>query len=329
MNVSWVEPRSVLEHYPPLLRGVLHVVRGADGFSGAAVWRLDAAGVALCLRAWPPDGMTRERLHWLHDLLRRAEHLPFVPRLIATTCGATFVEHAGRFWEVTTWLPGHPVDATAPRLRSACSALAELHGAWAALSSGAAFCPAVERRLTAHAAWLRLVRTGWRLDPPNDDPAAPWARRIGTLLARHADDVPRRLARWQTRMVRVQPCHCDPWRANLLFSDDMLTGLIDHGSAKIDHIAVDLARLLGDLAGTDTARRTEALRAYSEVRPLAEWERELADDLDVTGTLSAAANWLRWLYHERRAYANRAAVAARLAALVERLQAHADVIVRD
>lgn len=312
--------REVLDRYPSPLRGTPTAVRGADSFSGAAVWRLDAAGESFCVHAWPPDGMTRERLHRLHGLLRRAAHLPFVPRLIAMSRGATFAEQEGHLWEVTTWLPGRPADVTAARLRSACAALAELHSVWEAVAPGDAPCPAVMRRLADHAAWARLIREAWRPEPTPDDPAAPWARRASELLARRVDDVPRRLARWRALAVRVQPCHCDPWRGNLLFTDEALTGLIDYGSVKVDHVAVDLARLLGDFAGADTALRAEGLRAYAEVRPLTDWERELIDDLDATGTLVAMANWLRWLYHERRVYADRTAVAARLAALVERME---------
>jgi hypothetical protein len=46
----------------------------------------------------------------------------------------------------------------------------------------------------------------------------------------------------------------------------------------------------------------------------------LVHDLDETGTLLAAANWLTWLYHEHRQFEDLAAVAQRLGALVWRIE---------
>ena len=44
-------------------------------------------------------------------------------------------------------------------------------------------------------------------------------------------------------------------------------------------------------------------------------------DLDETGTILGAANWLRWLYRDGRSYEDRNAVARRLEVLVRRLEA--------
>src|SRR5260221_14393216 len=78
------------------------------GFSGARLWRCSGVAGAFCLRAWPGTGPTPERLRWIHGLMKsaRAAGLTFVPELLTTPAGATFVAHAGQLWELSTWMPG-------------------------------------------------------------------------------------------------------------------------------------------------------------------------------------------------------------------------------
>ena len=118
----------------------------------------------------------------------------------------------------------------------------------------------------------------------------------------------------------VQFCVCDIWHDHVLFTGDAVTGLIDYGSVKPDNVAVDLARLLGSLVGDDAAAFARGLAAYKQVRPLSTDERALVPILDRTGVVLGIANWLRWLYVDGRVYEDRAAVARRLAALVERAE---------
>src|SRR5689334_9915708 len=121
--------RHVLARYG-LSFATPHPLGNHGGFSGARLWRVEAGG-ALCLRAWPPDDPTPERLRWLHDLMAtaRGAGLAFVPHVVPVG-GATAITYCGRLWELSTWLPGradfhrHPA---APRLRAACVALGRLH----------------------------------------------------------------------------------------------------------------------------------------------------------------------------------------------------------
>ena len=119
-------------------------------------------------------------------------------------------------------------------------------------------------------------------------------------------------------MWPLQPCLCDVWNDHVLFGGDCVTGLIDYGAMKIDHPAVDLARLLGSLVQDDAAGWATGLAAYREVRPLSADEEELARALDVTGTVAAAAVWLRWLYHEGKEFEDGAAAGRRLKGLTAR-----------
>ena len=60
----------------------------------------------------------------------------------------------------------------------------------------------------------------------------------------------------------MQPCLCDPWHDHVLFTGDQVSGVIDYGSVKEDHIAVDLARLLGSLVEDDENAWSIGLKAY-------------------------------------------------------------------
>ena len=78
--------------------------------------------------------------------------------------------------------------------------------------------------------------------------------------------------------------------------------------------------MLGSLVGDDQGGWQVGLKAYREVRPLSGEEEAQATVLDRTGTVLGAANWLRWLYHDGRSFDDPAAVARRLAVLVERME---------
>jgi homoserine kinase type II len=129
-----------------------------------------------------------------------------------------------------------------------------------------------------------------------------------------------RLVPWRDAPFRLQTCLGDVWHAHILFTGDQVTGLVDFGALRIDHVAVDLARLLGSMVGDAAELRAAGLRAYSCLRPLATDEEALVTVLDEAGTLLGVGNWIRWTYRERRAFEDASAVAERLAALVRRIQ---------
>jgi Ser/Thr protein kinase RdoA (MazF antagonist) len=320
--------RCVLSRYPVFVSGVSLISLGnRGGFSGARLWRVEGSPHHLCLRAWPPDGISAERLTYLHQLmhLARKAGLAFVPPVVATNEGLTWVEHGGQLWELTAWLPGRADFHERPvptRLESACTALALLHGAWSGVAAASGPCPAIERRLDTLREWTALLQSGWRPQFAGweADPVRPWAERAWRIWQLQGNQLPPMLAPWTQRVWPLQPCLCDVWHDHLLFEGDQLTGLVDYGGAKLDHIAVDLARLLGSTAGDDTQLRAIGLGAYTRIRPLSASETELIQVLDETGTLLGMTNWLKWLYQEQRTFEDRHAVARRLASLVERVE---------
>jgi homoserine kinase type II len=284
---------------------------------------MTADGRELCLKAHAPGAEFVRLERQIHGLMSVAQSagLEFVPLVECTRGGRTVVEAAGRLWDITEWMPGKAdfhARSTDERLVAAVEAVARLHVVWEKHSFGRpAPCRAAERRLAALRDWEDLIASGWRPRPAPDDPVAPHVEAIWPRLPGILPPVLAELAQWQDTLVPVQPCLCDVWHDHVLFAGDRVTGLIDYGAAKTDHVAVDLARLLGSLVPGERDRWALALRAYRTIRPLP--QPELVQLLDWTGLVVGVTNWLRWLYHDGRTFPDRNTVAARVAALVQRL----------
>lgn len=308
--------------YGPAFLAVRWVAR-PGGFSGAAVFAgypPGGAAPAFSLKAYPPGTVTPDRLARIHGWVRRAAHLPFVPRVIPASDGRSWAEAAGRLWELTEWKPGEADFRARPtdgRLSNACRAVAALHQTWRRPVLTLAPFPAVARRLA-------LLRD-WRVHDPAPAPADPElaaaVTRARAALPRWAARAERDLAPWADRPVPVHPCLCDVHHDHVLFAPggDEITGVIDYGAMKPDHPAVDLARLLGDLVSDDPGRVAAGLAAYRAAGGAADVTDELVDLLDRTGTVCAVANWLLRLARPLAVPGDPAAVAERLHRLAGRL----------
>jgi Ser/Thr protein kinase RdoA (MazF antagonist) len=295
------------------------------GFSGASLWKVETADGQWCLRAWPA-GVDANRVAGIHVYMAQARGrgLIFVPRVCAAPNGRTAVDHGGRAWDLCQWMPGTADFAVFPgltRLQRACEALAHIHQAWAGERTSGP-CPAVERRWQHWRRWHDAVQSGWRLTPHNArTPAlAELVHQAAFTVPRWAEQVPAMLADAPGRAV-IQPCLRDVWHDHLLFTGGDLTGLIDYGSVGPDHVAVDLARMLGSLVSNDTAQFDAGLRAYRAVCPLADGEEQLVRLLDRTGAILGATNWLLALCHEQRTWSDWDAVARRFGTVLRRLEA--------
>jgi homoserine kinase type II len=325
------QARVVWGSYPEwLTQEPLESLGNHGGFSGARLWRWTTARMAFVLRAWPRD-VDVTRLAFVHRWMRQAREagLAFVPVLIPTCTSATWMAHGGRLWEVLEWLPGRADFSQRPsraRLTAACEALARLHQSWSELRRVEhAPYPAVRRRMEQYSEWDRWLLTGGRpaLDDEAADPASTILQRAWRILPRWISHVTATLAHWyelRSPHEPVQPCLCDPWHDHLLFEDDRLTGIVDYGSVKVDHPAVDLARMLGSLMADDDEGWRLGLEAYRRVRPFGGHEEKLARMLDRTGTIIGVANWVRWLSDGTRELADRRSAAKRLDMLVARLE---------
>jgi Ser/Thr protein kinase RdoA (MazF antagonist) len=315
---------AALAAYPAVIATARWTPLGAGGFSGAHVWRgIIVDGRELALKAHPPAADPGRLEHTLHRWMRLARDagLEFVPRVEPTRDGGTTVWADARVWDVCEWMPGRADFHERPgddRLFAAVIAVARVHETWAGMRTVSPLpCPAVERRRRALLDWESLIATGWCPRPAAADPVGPIAADAWVRLSALVPRARAALVSWLGEPVPVQPCLCDVWHDHVLFTADRVTGLIDYAAAKVDHVAVDLARLLGSLIPGETKRIAAAMRAYESVRPLS--HPELVELLDWTGVVVGLTNWLRWLYRDGRGYPDRAAVARRVAELVGRL----------
>jgi Ser/Thr protein kinase RdoA (MazF antagonist) len=314
---------AVLQSYPhPFQSGSVVRHLGASGFSGAAIFRVAGVGGCLCLRAWPPQQNQGDLLQWTQQLLGKARErgLSFVPRVFSTTQGWTFVHKADRFWELQEWMPGHADFRQHPssrRLENACAALAHLHRSWDDAHASVGPCPAVRRRLLALRRWNDFQFGACTAKNPASQAVS---QRAAHVLSRWLPSVAPWLTPWTHRPFVLHPCHCDIWHDHILYVGDQVTGLIDFGAAKVDHAAVDLARLLGSLVEDDDAAWQTGLAAYRTARPFNRDEERLARCLDATGTVLGVANWLQRLVVEKRTEEEEAAALRRLETLVCRME---------
>ena len=325
--------------------------RDSEGFSGAVVLRVvvqdnpQAPESEYCLRGWPPDSLTRERLLGLHRLLEHIHKCGVTQVPVPQRCkfGTTLYTEASQFWQLEPWLPGianFSADPNDARLRNTMTVLAQWHDAAARFepresdaawfkSFAAANSPTVadrmeriERFLVQDAAKLRqLLRQTTELPAWGDEfgELVDVSRRILDLFQLSAERVAEDLSSYRDLRVRLHPCLRDVWHDHVLFEGDQVTGLIDPSAARSETPATDLARLLGSLLGDDRERWEFAIAAYRSVRPLSDREAKLAGVIDQSTVLLSGLTWLERLFVHRLNYSNTPRVLDRLRQIVLRL----------
>ena len=355
--------RNVLSHYPfDCQPAQIEPLGSAGGMSGAQFWRItvrdvrgspaqvvrgspDPARRTLCLRRWPTEHPSRERLQFIHAVLSHAERngITCLPVPITTKDGQSFVDHAGHLWELAPWLPGtadYDHSPSRAKLGTAMSALANFHRATidfpiATSQWLAGQPPPIAKRLAklqqlTHSAANELAHSITDTTWPD---LAPLARQF---IAALSNAVPRAIAQLEPLAsipLPLQVCLRDIWHDHVLFTGDEVTGIVDFGAVDVDTPATDIARLLGSLVPTSPPRRAEGpgeghleaehwqtgLAAYSAIRPLSEEEMRAVKALDSSGTILAGCNWLRWIYIEGRDFENRAAIVQRFCRIMARV----------
>lgn len=303
-----------------------------QGFSGAQVWSVQTATGRYAVRLWPPS-WSRDRLSGLHQLLRSLQQagLTYIAVPLPHHRGETLLRWGDQDLQVEPWLPGATDRSPrSPRRAAAMKALADWH-----------LAAAQYRPLAAHHAWF-AVR------PPQPAPAVlerrqrlrqlqadhlrhaaeqavhragPEARalleRIVTKILQQAESVLKELdaaARWT---VSLQPVLRDIWREHVLFTGEVVTGLIDPSACRTDTVAADLSRLLGSWYGRDVSAWSDALAEYQKHRSLTAAERNLIPLLHHSGVLLSSVTWLEWLGPEQRFNPNDPRVLRRLQDILE------------
>lgn len=320
----------VLEAYPADCRPQrAEFLDGAGGFSGALFWRLRTPRGPLCLRCWPREHPSRERLEFIQAVLWHVwqEGFRLLPLPLETLTHAGYVSQAGRLWELAPWLPGKADYRPSPsreRLQAALAALAEFHLAAASFplpDRGPAPAPGIcERRQRVEELSDKRLRQVAEAVDAGDWPELAWrARQWLALAPRAISGVRAQLACAAELAAPLQPCIRDIWHDHVLFEGQRVSGLVDFGAMRADSVAGDVARLLGSFAADDPQAWNFGLAAYAALRPLSAHETALVAAFDRANTLLAGLSWLEWIYLDGRQFSNRQAVIERLDANLPRL----------
>lgn len=301
----------------------------AGGFSGAQIWRIQVPHRDFCLRRWPREYPDADRLQFIHHVLRHAvaHGVTELAAPLPDRSGHTFVRADGAFWELQHWMPGNANYEHAPSPRKLAAAMRFLARFHVAMGS---YAPARIQHppgIVARDEQLRqLLHRG--LHPlrealhPNVWPDLfPLVKQLLDDIPRCASGIQLALEAGRQWVVPIQPCVRDIWHDHMLFTDDQVTGVIDFGALKDDHVACDISRLLGSLVRDDRAGWVAGLEAYESIRPLSTVDQQLVSIYDRSGVLLSAANWLRWLYLDRRAFSDINGVQKRLVFLRSRMLA--------
>lgn len=259
------------------------------GMSGSDVWRGEDAGgtPVVALKRWPAE-TTASRLLQVHAWMREAAHLPFVPDVVHAGDGSTVIEQEDRLWDATRWMEGQAcVRASAEEVALACEAAASLHEVWSRHSQVAP-SPGVRRRVEVLEEWPRLSRQ--RIEYADRELVALLGR-ADALVGRTAGKLLDELRPRQSLAVQVQPCLRDLRGDHVLFDAGRVAGVIDYGAMGIDSPALDLARLLGDLAGGDAELIAAGLNRYRVRRPNFDVSDEFVAQLERVGLICSLVGW--------------------------------------
>lgn len=301
--------RHVVSRFLSAAETIERMEPASGGFSDAVVVKVEMSASRYALRGWPPGGISPERIRELHRWLKHlhACGVPVAVPLPVLDGHQTWDTAAGRTWQLEPWLSGsfrRGSDLHESHVNAAMAALARLHLASAQyeptaagqiwFGTGQGIPASIAQRLELIDEWspARLVAARDDLNfAPNAFRTPALAILSGFL--RHAGTVAAEL-RWQQHVVvSLHPCLRDVWAAHVLFSGDTVSGFVDPGAARTDHLSTDLSRLLGSYFADDRARWAAALACYERIRPLSGDEQVLLRVMDRSSVLLSGMTWIK------------------------------------
>jgi Ser/Thr protein kinase RdoA (MazF antagonist) len=327
-----------LQHELPYMLNKYHLgdiaqitpIHSQLSFSGAQIWKVQAFGENLCLRAWP-ENTSKERILAIQSVIKYASARIHTPLAVAlpTKTGELLIEHENRNWELTAWLCGEALPqamASAEQVVAACQVLATWHAAVQDYPGNNMF-PLSGEGMSAGVRNRTELLEQWQAEKLQQIKTAGKNSRWQSQIAFICDFFPQfhavyanSLHVWSQQRLPLQICLRDVWRPHLLFTGNAVTGLIDYDAMQLECVSGDIVRLLGSLVADDTLLWERGMEAYNAIRPLSSQERELVPLLDATATVLSYLQWLSWLIIERREFANLQGVDARICEIQTRLE---------
>ena len=323
---------EILRRFPKVDVRNVENLGNAGGFSGACLWKITTPAGPLCLRAWPKSHPSEDGLRHIHGLLLHAarQGMDELPVPLLHGGGNTVVWERGTLYELTAWMPGeadYHASPTDQRLTAAMTTLARFHTAVATYPQvrgpvGPSCSPGLVQRRDQldrllHGELDQLATAVARYHDPEINRRG---RHLLEFFRRGAANVQLLIGRAAALKVVLQPCIRDIWHDHVLFTGDIVTGLIDFGALRDDTVACDLARLIGSLVGDRKTAWSTALQAYAAYRPLSAEENLLIRAFDQSGVLMSGLNWLRWICVEGKRFDNHQHVLRRLDENLRRIE---------
>lgn len=310
---------------------IISIRKLTSGLSGSTIAHCRATdGREYALKRWP-DGFSRNRIESIHRVIRHAWKegcdiiaLPVIFRPLTNSAlphkeppdsVGTVLSANGKYWELSHWRPGEPlnINADLDAIRRGAEAISRFHGCTASLGSLHQIPPIIEERLQTLASRQRHfpipIQSINQANLPTE--VATALRDAANLLHWKWDEAYAQIYQSLTGhsgcKLATQYVLRDIHAEHLLFSAEEPTGLIDFDAVRVDTPASDLARWAGSFLPGRHATEHIWEAIFSGYRgntdnAAATPTIELAADLCFAGTWLSLANWLVWLLVEQRRF---------------------------
>jgi homoserine kinase type II len=285
-------------------------------------------GDEYCLRRWPESVTDEHQLSFIHETLRCAVErgVDVIPVPLPSRDGKTMVRAHQAWWELAPWMPGSADYQIAPsraRLENALRVLAQFHRAVSSLGMREGTIPGILDRLRLAESWteekLRVARERLQCDD-----SVPFSDRLALFLdafTMHGDRLRERLHAASRLRASLQICVRDVRAEHFLFVGEQVSGFVDFGALRIDHVGLDLARLLGSFVGDDRETWLAGIACYRRFGgSWSDQDGDLLNLLDSSNLLLSGLNWVRWLLLEKREFPSQRAVQRRMDEIAPRVQ---------
>ena len=313
--------RTVLSEYPEDHRiGKIYPHAYVAGLSGAEHWIVESAVGRFRLRCLPQNALTINRLQYIQAVLWHAvyEGFDMVPLPCETLEHKGFVEYGGTMWELLPWLDGKiigshdPVSAT--HIVSAMMTLAQFHEATSTFplpNEPHGWSEGIQGQLTRWKSWIGsdihelTNRIRVRQKETKDLREMELIRESFVLLDHFLTFGGQAMAmfvRGSRLSVPIQPVIGNVNRRHLLFDADGVCGMVDFKELGADSVALDIASLLGSLAGNDPKLWSYGLKAYRSIRPLSDEELYLMTAFDFAEMVLSGLEWIKLVFLKDREF---------------------------